>query len=144
MTNLDGFKYYVHQILENKTNKPFPKIFNFSGKSMDMTTNEYIDRIVKFVKLEIHDFVGIAIYLDKITKLNYDINEQNICYILATLCLLFIKYNDDINFMNDVYAQMFGISAYALNIFELYCLFLLNYELYISKETYDEFYEKLK
>ena len=57
--------------------------------------------------------------------------------------LISIKYNEDHYFDNKFYSRVGGVSLTELNFLEKEMLYLLNYELYISSETYEKYLNEI-
>jgi len=57
--------------------------------------------------------------------------------------LLAIKYNDDVYFDNKYYARVGGISLKELNRLERKAISFMNYNLYISSGTYEEYLNQI-
>lgn len=58
--------------------------------------------------------------------------------------MISIKYYDDEYYKNEYYAKVGGLSLKEINDLEFEFLELLNYELFIEKETFEMYEEKLK
>jgi hypothetical protein len=55
-----------------------------------------------------------------------------------------IKYYDDDYYKNEYYAKVGGLTLKEINQLEMEFLELINYELFINKEVFDVYEDKLK
>ena len=98
----------------------------------NITIQKYLERIFKYT---------IAlIYIDRINQIsNIIITPYNIHRIIFISVLLAIKYNEDITFDFDYYAQVAGISIDELKSLEIEFVCLVKFKLYINKEQFDNY-----
>ena len=83
----------------------------------------------------------ILIYADRMcTNSGIILNPYNIHRIILGCLLLAIKYNEDIYFTNAHYAKVGGISLQELNFLENSSFKLLDFNLYISDEIYNKYF----
>ena len=77
----------------------------------NITIQKYLERIFKYTEAEESTFIIALIYIDRINQIsNIIITPYNIHRIIFISVLLAIKYNEDITFDFDYYAQVAGIS----------------------------------
>lgn len=70
-------------------------------------------------------------------------NFYNLRFMIVAI-MISIKYYDDEYYKNEYYAKVGGLSLKEINDLEFEFLELLNYELFIEKETFEMYEEKLK
>lgn len=58
--------------------------------------------------------------------------------------MIAIKYYDDDYYKNEYYAKVGGLTLKEINQLEMEFLELINYELFINKEVFDVYEDKLK
>ncbi|CAD8191195.1 unnamed protein product [Paramecium octaurelia] len=117
-----------------------------ASKIPAITLENYLIRIAKYAKCTDECFVIALIYLDKVQELNPSIllNSHCVHRFLIIAIVLAIKFQDDDYYRNDYYSKIAGISLKELNQLESELLELLNYDLFISKELYNIYLEKLR
>lgn len=67
----------------------------------------------------------------------------NFRFILVSV-MVAIKYYDDEYYKNEYYAKVGGLTLKEVNQLEMEFLELINYELFINKEVFDVYEDKLK
>ena len=65
---------------------------------------------------------------------------NNIHRILMASCILSIKFNEDLSFGNDYYAQMANFSLDLLNILEYEFYVMMNFKLIVNEDIYRKYY----
>ena len=70
---------------------------------------------------------------------NIKINKNNIHYILITSFLLISKYYEDNVYNNKYYADIGGLTLEKLNKYEILLLEVLDYDLGIEEEIYNQY-----
>ncbi|CAD8088705.1 unnamed protein product [Paramecium sonneborni] len=114
-----------------------------------ISIQSYIQRIAKYTNCNSVCFVFGLIYLDKVQEMHQNIILNSNCIHRYELVILFsimvaIKYYDDEYFKNEYYAKVGGLSLKEINQLEMEFLDLLNYELFIEKEVFEVYEERLK
>ena len=106
----------------------------------NITIQKYLERIFKYTEAEESTFIIALIYIDRINQIsNIIITPYNIHRIIFISVLLAIKYNEDITFDFDYYAQVAGISIDELKSLEIEFVCLVKFKLYINKEQFDNY-----
>ena len=107
----------------------------------DIKLQYFFYRIKKYTKVEKSTLIMILIYADRMcTNSGIILNPYNIHRIILGCLLLAIKYNEDIYFTNAHYAKVGGISLQELNFLENSSFKLLDFNLYISDEIYNKYF----
>ena len=84
------------------------------------------------------------IYIDKIClKKDIILTKYNVHRILFSSILASIKFNEDKIYDNLFYSKVAGISLKELNVLENKFMEIIDFELYISKEVYEKYYNYL-
>ena len=133
-------------ILKNKKfkktkgeNSPF-----FHQNAPSISIYDYILRILSYSKIEKSTLIISLIYIDKIChKKEIILTKYNIHRILFTSILVAIKYNEDKIYNNSFYSKVAGISMKELNALENKFLIIIDFDLFISKEVYEKYYNYL-
>ena len=114
----------------------------FSSKSPPKVTLQYFfGRIKKYSQIEESTLIIILIYADRMcTTSGIILNPHNIHRIILGCLLLAIKYNEDIYFTNEQYAKIGGVSLKEINDLESYSIQFLNYNLFVSEDIYQKYY----
>ena len=81
-------------------------------------------------------------YIDRFCdKFDYVLNLYNIYKLILVTCLISIKYNEDIFIGTKQYSEIAGVSVRDLNILEYQMFVLLDYNLFIENEYYQQYYD---
>ena len=124
--------------------KPNSEDILFSKRIPMLTIEDYLKRLIKYSKMEYSTIIIMFIYLDRIfLKEKFILCLNNVYRIILACMVLSIKYNEDVKFKNTYYCKMGGITLADMNAIEenVYCR--LNFELFISKEEFLYYYNKL-
>jgi len=86
------------------------------------------------------------VYVDRIIQgnPNFIVNSLNIHRLLITSVMLAAKFFDDQYFNNAYYAKVGGVPCTEMNSLEVEFLFMTNFTLFVSTETYKQYYEELR
>ena len=111
------------------------------------STNSYIylKRIHNFSKCSDSSYIIALIYIIRFLfiKPKFIFKKNEMYSLLLGFVIIAIKYNDDIYVDNEDYANIYGISLEDLNAAELKIVSLLNFELFVSPETYLNYKKQL-
>lgn len=123
-------------------NKYSIRDFFYLPKIPSISLNEYIHRLVDLTNMEISSLILSIIYIDKFCdNFNYILNMFNIYKIILVTCLISIKYNEDNYFDTKKYSEIAGISVDELNKLEERMFVLLDYNLYVESNFYQQYYD---
>ena len=143
---LNKFELKISEILtaisSQNSNVEYNPDDPFSTKSPSKVTLLYFfGRIKRYSKIEESTLIIILIYADRMcTTSGIILNPHNIHRIILGCLLLAIKYNEDIYFTNEQYAKIGGVTLKEINDLESFSMDLLDYNLFISKDIYDKYY----
>ena len=116
----------------------------FSSSSIPkISILEYLNRIVKYTKIEDSTLILSIIYLDSIAQNSVYLTEYNIHTILLISIIIAIKMNEDLIFTNDYYAKVAGISLKKFNKLEHEFLNMNKFTLYVDKALYEKYEQHL-
>ena len=124
---------------QKKENSPFsrehaPKISLF----------DYLLRIQKYSGIENSTLILSLIYIDRIcSKKGIVLTKYNIHRLLFTAILISIKYNEDVIYDNSFFSKIGGITLHELVVLENEFLKIIDFELFVSDEVYQKYYEYL-
>ena len=111
----------------------------FTGKSIpNISLYDYIIRILNYTEIEENTIISSLIYIDMFDK-QKQITKFNVHRILFCSILISLKYNEDIIYKNEYYAQVAGISLNELNTIEYEFISLLNFNLYIDYNLFNDY-----
>jgi hypothetical protein len=117
----------------------------YSKKPPTISIQHYLERIVKYSKMEDSTLIITLIYIDRLCDLNQlHLNNYNIHRIILATITIAIKYNEDDYFSNDYYAKVGGISLQEINSLEYECVKLLKHKLFIDDEFFNKYETYLK
>ena len=126
---------------ESQSKYALKDIFYLSSNP-SISLNDYIERIMKFSKMDVSSLINAIIYLDRFcNKNNYILTKNNIYLLLLTSCLLSIKFNEDHPIDNKYYSKIAGIPFDFLKKLETKMYFMLSCSLLIKYNEYKEYYE---
>ena len=102
-------------------------------------------RICKFAACSGECFVLALIYVDRVIQNNeyFVVNSLNVHRLLITSIMLAAKYFDDQYFNNAFYARIGGLSPSEMNSLETEFLFLINFSLFVSTDTFKQYFLEL-
>jgi hypothetical protein len=105
---------------------------------------DYLLRIQKYSDVENNTLIIALIYIDRICKKKgITLNKYNIYRILFTAILVSIKYNEDHIYDNVYYSKIAGLPVKEINYLERKFLEIINYDLFVSEELFQKYYEYL-
>ena len=127
---------------KGKYNKKSP----FCSKRIPIISiTEYLQRFKKYTNIENSTLIISIIYIDIICqKHDITIQEINIHRLFLICCVLAIKYNEDIQFINSYYAKVGGISNKEMNLLEFHAFKLLDYNLSINEKVFNKYVNYLR
>jgi hypothetical protein len=129
--------YYINQ-------DKHKAIFN-SKKPPSISIQQYLERIVKYSKMEDSTLIITLIYIDRLCDFNqFHLSDYSIHRIILANILLAIKYNEDDYYSNEYYAKVGGVSLQEINSLEYECVKLLKHKLFIDDEFYKKYETYLK
>ena len=138
-------------IEENKKLNNYRKIIKLQKKLIfsslkypKIPLSNYIKRIKKYTEMDESTFIIALIYIDRICEIsNLILTPFNIHRLICTSVLIAIKYNEDIIYENSFYADVFGIDSEELILLELQFLGLINFNLFIHKNEFNQYHNYL-
>ena len=111
----------------------------FNSKSIpNISTYDYMLRIVEYSNLEENTLILSLIYIDKTAKIK-KITKYNIHKYLITSVLIALKYNEDEIYNNNYYSQIGGINYEELMQLELNFLVLIDFNTHINNNTFEQY-----
>lgn len=129
-----------NDIIENQSEM----VFN-SKRIPQISIYDYLERIQSYISMEKNTLIISLIFINKICKTaKLTLTYYNIHRILFVAVLLAIKYNEDSIYDNKYYSEVAGIKNEELNLIEYNFLVLINFNLFISNEVYENYCEYLE
>lgn len=102
----------------------------------------YLNRIISYTQIELNTIINSLIYIDRFcTKTNTQLTFLNIHKLLICGILISIKYNEDIIFQMDYYANIFGVSLYELRKLERAFVMDMEFDFYVGEEQFKQYKE---
>ncbi len=132
--------------LENKQKKN-SNIINFflTKKIPSISIYDFLERLVKYSKIEKSTLILILIYIDKFCDMNnVNLTFYNIHKLILSSLVIAAKYNEDKYLSNEFYAKIGGITKKEIDILEYQFLTLINFSLYINDEIYHKYDDFIK
>ena len=139
-------KSLLHILSENKKSKDYYKKiesnedghFTYKVKP-PISLFQYLQRILKYVKIEFSTLIISMIYIDRICKEKVFINEYNIHRIMIISIYIAYIYNEDCIHDNNYLALVSGISKKEMVLLENEFLELIDFKLYVSNDIFQEY-----
>eukprot|EP00993_Chasmostoma_nieuportense_P006295 NODE_6921_length_488_cov_2.390582_g6755_i0.p1 GENE.NODE_6921_length_488_cov_2.390582_g6755_i0~~NODE_6921_length_488_cov_2.390582_g6755_i0.p1 ORF type:complete len:144 (-),score=34.03 NODE_6921_length_488_cov_2.390582_g6755_i0:57-443(-) len=105
----------------------------------------YLQRILKYADCSSECYVIILVYFDRLAMAHKDcfLTSKNVHRMLITSILLAAKVRDDKYYNNQHYAAIGGITATEMNHLELQLLTLLDFNLFVTPEAYQQYERNL-
>ena len=125
-----------------KDNKQKEDIFD-TNQIPNINLFDYIIRIISYSNCEENTLISALIYIDRIAKVK-KITKLNVYKLLFTSILISLKYNEDEIYGNDYYSQIAGVSNVELSKMEYEYVILLNFNLYINDEIFNQYKSALE
>ncbi len=119
----------------------------FHGESIpQISISSYLRRLAKYTECSIEALIQSIIHL--VTTISWHkptfvINSFNLHRLLLTSILCTTKFFDDTFFDNNKFAKFGGITLRELNYLEVEFLVLINFDLFVTFETYQNIYNEL-
>ena len=128
-------KLYIHITSIIGIIKPF-----LSKKVPAITIKNYLERLIKYTKIESTTLVLILIFIDRVCDINkIRLNYFNIHKLIIASMLVSIKYNEDDYFSNEFYAKVGGIRMTDMNKLEYEFLSLIEFNLFVNEEVFNKY-----
>ena len=128
-------KLYIHITSIIGIIKPF-----LSKKVPAITIKNYLERLIKYTKIENTTLVLILIFIDRVCDINkIRLNYFNIHKLIIASMLVSIKYNEDDYFSNEFYAKVGGIRMTEMNKLEYEFLSLIEFNLFVNEEVFNKY-----
>ena len=128
-------KLYIHITSIIGIIKPF-----LSKKVPAITIKNYLERLIKYTKIESTTLVLILIFIDRVCDINkIRLNYFNIHKLIIASMVVSIKYNEDDYFSNEFYAKVGGIRMTEMNKLEYEFLSLIEFNLFVNEEVFNKY-----
>jgi len=110
-----------------------------------ISIQEYLERIAKYSCCSEECFVLALIYIDRLIQCNpaFLVNSLNVHRIIITSVMLAAKYFDDHYYNNAYYGKVGGVPNTEVNSLEIEFLFMVNFNLFVSREEYEIYNQRL-
>ena len=100
---------------------------------------DFLQRIIKYVKIEFSTLIIAMIYIDRICKEKVLLNEFNIHRIMLISIYMAYMYNEDCVFDNKFLALVSGLSKTEMVTLEEDFLDLIEFNLFVSEDTFEKY-----
>ena len=117
----------------------------FNSKTIsEISINDYLKRIIKYINCEINSLIYSIILLDRICLKNINLSSYNIHKFLFATILLAIKINEDNIYSNTYYSQIAGVSLKELNLMEYNLSIIFNFNFFVNERIFNLYKEAIK
>ena len=136
----------LHILSENKKSKDYNKNlslnqdghFTFKVKP-SISLFEYLQRILKYVKIELSTLIIAMIYIDRICREKVFLNEFNIHRVMLIAIYMAYIYNEDNVYDNKYLALVSGLSKAEMMTLQEDFLDLIEFNLFVSDEIFEQY-----
>ncbi|KAJ1417110.1 Cyclin-like [Sesbania bispinosa] len=146
---LNSSSVWERTILKNEklllsTRKNDPVTIFHGSKAPNLSVTQYMERIFKYCRCSPSCFIIAQIYMDRFFhKMGGYLTSFNAHRLIITSVMVAAKFADDEYYSNAYYAQVGGVSREEMNRMELEFLFNLEFRLFVTKEVFVKYCEKL-
>ena len=100
---------------------------------------DYLQRIIKYVRIELSTLIIAMIYIDRICREKVFLNEFNIHRIMLISIYMAYIYNEDCIFDNKYLALVSGLSKAEMMTLQEDFLDLVEFNLYVSDDEFEQY-----
>jgi hypothetical protein len=105
-----------------------------------ISIESYLDRMIKYTKMETSTLILILIYIDRICEYNsLVITRFNVHRLLLAAMIVSIKVNEDDFYSNSFYSKVGGVSLEEINNLENEFLKLIRYRLWTDYNLFNKY-----
>ena len=102
-----------------------------------ISIQSYLDRVIKYTKLETSTLIIMLIYIDRVCEFNkLLITKYNVHRLILSAMIVSIKVNEDDIYTNSFYAKVGGVSLQEVNKLEEEFLKLIKFRLWTDFSVY--------
>ncbi|CAJ1960876.1 unnamed protein product [Sphenostylis stenocarpa] len=140
---------WERSILKNEklllsTRKSDPVTIFHGSKAPNLSVTQYMERIFKYSNCSPSCFVIAQIYMERfLQKKGGYLTSFNAHRLLITGVMIAAKFLDDKYYSNSYFARVGGVSTEEMNRMEIEFLFNLKFRLFVTKELFLKYCEKL-
>lgn len=117
-----------------------------ASRAPHLGLSEYLGRISEYFECSDQCYVIALVYMDRVIKTHPDfvLNNLSVHRFLLASMVVASKFQDDAHHANVYYARIGGVSPKSLNHMEQELLHLIDWQLYISSDEYDQYFKLLQ
>lgn len=141
MAGAAAFFAEVLRILHESRSKIHVPVFH-TAKRPRISLEEYTERLCQFMHCDPDCYVLALIYLERIAQKGA-LDEGSVHRCLLLSMVLAAKFWDDDRCKNTFYAQVGGVTVEELNDLEVRFLRLLEFQLCVQQEVYEDYQRRL-
>ena len=139
-------KILLHILSKNKKSKDYYKKLSLNQDGHftfkvypSISLFDYLQRIIKYVKIELSTLIIAMIYIDRICREKVFLNEFNIHRIMLISIYMAYIYNEDCVFDNKYLALVSGLSKAEMMTLQEDFLDLVEFNLYVSDKEFEQY-----
>ena len=136
----------LHILFQNKKSNDYYKKLalnqdgHFTFKMLpSLSLFDYLQRILKYVKIELSTLIIAMIYIDRICRENVFLNESNIHRVMLIAIYMAYIYNEDKVFDNKYLALVSGLSKAEMMTLQEDFLDLIEFNLFVSDDVFEQY-----
>ena len=108
-----------------------------SKKIPSISIYNFLDRLVKYSRIQNSTLMLILIYIDRLCDINYvNLTFYNIHKLILASMIVAIKFNEDNYLSNEYYAKIGGVSKNEINNLEYEFLCLIQFNLFVDDDIF--------
>ena len=131
---------YEQKLCKLNENKDDAQNFLCSKEIPNITITDYVRRFIKNTNPEPSTLILGVIYFDRICcNGNIILSFLNVYKLLLISLILAIKFNEEYFETNKFYGKVGGLFIKSINKLEIQVLKILNYNLYVKEDIYDNY-----
>ena len=136
----------LHILFQNKKSNDYYKKLalnqdgHFTFKMLpSLSLFDYLQRILKYVKIELSTLIIAMIYIDRICREKVFLNEYNIHRVMLISIYMAYIYNEDKVFDNKYLALVSGLSKAEMMTLQEDFLDLIEFNLFVSDDVFEQY-----
>lgn len=141
---IEKVSLYIEELMKNSLDScylPIERTLFEHQTAPNIETKAYLKRLQRYCPNTNECYLSIIVYLERIHHVS--VSPHSVHRLMLVAYMLASKFFNDTFYTNTRYAKVGGISNTEINILEIQMLDLLDYNLYISMNEFDQCIAKL-
>ena len=131
----------LQEIVDEQGEKKENKKSIFTSRNVPgISIEKYLERLIRYTKLETATLISVLIYIDRICEMNkLQITKYSVHRLLLSAVVMSIKINEDDFYSNAYYSKVGGITLSEINTLEDEFLTLIDFKLWIDIKLFNKY-----